>query len=61
MSEYKMAGNCPRCKKDYTEYPALSRVDNKTNICSKCGTAEAMWDFANDGQKPLPPVDGPVQ
>ena len=59
MSEYKMGGNCPRCKKDYTEYPALSRVDNKTNICSKCGTAEAMWDFANRGV-PLPPVDGPV-
>lgn len=55
-----MGGNCPRCKKDYEEYPALSRVDNKTNICSKCGTAEAMWDFANRGQKPLPPVDGPV-
>ena len=60
MSEYKMGGNCPRCKKDYTEYPALSRVDNKTNICSKCGTAEAMWDFTYRGSKPMPPVDGPV-
>ena len=56
-----MGGNCPRCKKDYTEYPALSRVDNKTNICSKCGTAEAMWDFTYRGSKPMPPVDGPVQ
>jgi hypothetical protein len=49
---------CPRCKKNkYTPYsksgkwnpsmppfPALSRRDNKTNICSDCGTREAMED-----------------
>jgi len=55
-----MGGNCPRCKKDYKEYPALSRVDNKTNICSKCGTEEAIFNFVNRGQE-LPPVDRPVQ
>ena len=37
---------CPRCGKDYDGYPALSRVDNATNICSACGTAEALEDFA---------------
>ena len=36
---------CPRCVKDYDEYPALSRMDNKTNICSKCGSREAMLDY----------------
>jgi len=36
---------CPRCNKQYTEYPALSRRDNQTDICSKCGQDEAMNDF----------------
>lgn len=54
-----MGGTCPRCKKVYTEYPALSRLDNKTDICSKCGTEEALYNFSNPG-KPLPPLDGPV-
>ena len=36
---------CPRCNKKYIGYPALSRRDNKTNICSKCGTQEALFDF----------------
>lgn len=32
---------------------ALSRVDNKTEICSSCGTAEAIlsWIFASEGGK----------
>ena len=37
---------CPRCKKEYSGYPALSRRDNKTDICSDCGTDEAIFDFA---------------
>ena len=37
---------CPRCGKDYDGYPALSRVDNDTYICSACGTTEALEDFA---------------
>lgn len=36
---------CPRCKKTIISYPALSRVDNKTEICSKCGTLEALKIF----------------
>ena len=28
---------CPRCGNTYIEYPALSRRDNKTNICPTCG------------------------
>ena len=36
---------CPRCGKETTDFPALSRRDNETEICSKCGTEEAMIDF----------------
>ena len=49
---------CPRClqpklkatitsegKLSYT-HNALGRRDNKTYICSDCGTAEALEDFA---------------
>lgn len=28
---------CPKCGQSTNEYSALSRTDNKTNICSKCG------------------------
>lgn len=47
-------GPCPRCGGNFTGFPALSRLDNLTYICSPCGTAEAMWNFADPG-KPLPP------
>ena len=41
---------CPRCKKETTDFPALSRRDNKTEICSKCGTEEALIDlFLSEG------------
>ena len=33
---------CPSCKKPYFEFPALSRKDNETHICSDCGMAEAL-------------------
>lgn len=33
---------CPKCGCNYTERPALSRVDNATYICPKCGTREAL-------------------
>ena len=38
---------CPKCNKETTDYPALSRRDNKTDICSACGTLEALEDWAN--------------
>tara|TARA_R110000824_G_scaffold128260_1_gene289034 strand:- start:40 stop:444 length:405 start_codon:yes stop_codon:yes gene_type:complete len=37
---------CPSCMKIYYGYPALSRKDNKTEICSDCGTAEALAEFS---------------
>lgn len=44
MEEIKI---CPRCKKTYKGYPALSRYDNVTEICSQCGVEEALNDFYN--------------
>lgn len=37
---------CPICNKELGQYPAISRKDNKTKICSECGTLEALkaWE-----------------
>ena len=45
---------CPRCDSAITTFPALSRKDNKTDICSDCGTAEAMEDYTQQ------PYDGKI-
>ena len=37
--------NCPRCGLKIIGYPAISRKDNKTKICSDCGVLEAMEDY----------------
>jgi hypothetical protein len=36
---------CPRCKNHVQGYGATSRRDDKTMICSCCGTEEAIFDF----------------
>lgn len=36
---------CPICGNEYTEHPAISRKDNETEICPKCGMIEAIDDF----------------
>ena len=36
---------CPRCGKLSKVPSALSRRDNKTEICSDCGTGEAVFDL----------------
>lgn len=40
---------CPRCKEKKLHpnevMNALSRKDNKTYVCSDCGTEEALEDF----------------
>lgn len=33
---------CPLCGKEYSEVPALSRLDNETLICPDCGTRQAL-------------------
>lgn len=47
---------CPICKKEIGKYPAISRKDNKTEICSNCGTLEALkaWqESLKDGKEDL--------
>lgn len=36
---------CPRCEETWTGFSALSRLDNKTEICSPCGTQEGLDDY----------------
>lgn len=36
---------CPKCGNRIQGHPALSRADNKTEICSNCGTLEALEVF----------------
>lgn len=46
---YRTNVKCPMCGRIYSGYPALSRRDNKTEICSDCGTKEALDDFFKNG------------
>ena len=48
---FKIYPVCPYCGEDYSEPPAISRKDNKTKICSKCGIGEAFIAFM-DSQNP---------
>ena len=34
---------CPLCNKVYYEPSALSRTDNKTEICTDCSTRQALF------------------
>lgn len=36
---------CSLCGKVIEGYPAISRKDNKTEICSECGQREALEAF----------------
>ena len=38
---------CPACGEFYQGVGALSRKDNGTEICSKCGQAEGMEELMN--------------
>ena len=39
---------CPRCGKEYTGRPAVSRADNQTPLCPDCGTREALESIGID-------------
>lgn len=43
---------CPICGESYEGYPALSREDNKTKICPRCGMREAL-EIASRYVKPF--------
>lgn len=42
MDSEKRVFRCPRCNGRLQQPGALSRVDNQTEICSDCGTREAL-------------------
>ena len=50
-NKFKIYPVCPICGETYSESPAISRKDNKTQICSNCGTGEALMDFIDHLQK----------
>ena len=45
MSLEERKKKCPRCGSVITFYPAISRKDNKTEICPECGYNEAIEYF----------------
>ena len=48
MTDIEKTRICPICGREYTDYPALSRRDNATEICPACGVDEALDDFFNN-------------
>lgn len=42
---------CAVCGKTYTDYPAISRKDNKTEICPECGMREALESIGVNGEE----------
>lgn len=45
MKQENKPAICPICGEIYYEFPALSRRDNKTKICTDCGVIEALNDY----------------
>ena len=43
----KQSKYCPRCGRPMVGHPAISRKDNKTEVCSTCGLLEAIEAFKN--------------
>lgn len=42
---------CPKCGSPKVGYPAISRKDNKTEICSTCGLKEALEAYNRNRSK----------
>ena len=42
---------CPICGNEYLEPSSISRKDNKTEICSRCGMQEAITTYLNENFK----------
>jgi len=36
---------CPSCGSRTRDHPAISRTDNKTKVCSRCGVLEAFKNY----------------
>ena len=50
-SRFFIVSVCPICNKEFDEPPAISRKDNKTEICSDCAIGEAMKAFFDSYKK----------
>jgi hypothetical protein len=48
---------CPRCDHPTADYPAVSRKDNQTPVCPRCGTEEAVRQ--HQGYDVWPPTPWP--
>ena len=57
FSEMKKLGidewRCPFCLEKTIDFPAISRRDNETEICSACGTREALDDWKKASEKKI--------
>lgn len=42
---------CPFCRRSFSSPPALSRFDNETLICPRCGTREALQTLSFSPEK----------
>lgn len=51
LSGFDIYPICPICGEEYEEHPAISRKDNKTKICPRCGLGEAVIDFCDNYKK----------
>jgi hypothetical protein len=63
-TDYSEPKLCPRCMTNTLPigYPgALSRTDNKTEICSPCGTQEGLEDWLDGGHRPQTAWAWPVR
>ena len=47
----RVAKVCPICHEKYYGVGAISRRDNKTEICSSCGIMEALCDYYTTKKK----------
>lgn len=47
----KQIRRCPKCKREYTAEPAISREDNKTEICPSCGLIESLENLQSHLEK----------
>ena len=50
-TEERITRTCPICGKEYSEHPALSRVDGVTLICPDCGTRQALESIGIDAEE----------
>lgn len=47
----KQIRHCPKCNREYVASPAISRRDNKTEICPNCGLLESLDAFSEHLEK----------